>query len=141
MPKIERPKIVSGGGKIVSGGGISSNKLVRVGVRTGPANTNKISPRGVSQLGYATGSMMKGPGSFSSKNSALPINAGVASQVPSGNAVAASTVCGVGGSRTVYKTGTQMLHGKVAGPAPIQGREILGAFGPETSNRGSLVRK
>jgi hypothetical protein len=127
--------------KKLSGGGITSNKLVRPGVRTGPASTNKIDPRGVSQYGYSTGSLMTGPGGFTSKNSALPVNAGTAPQVPMGNAVAASTVCGVGGSRTVMRSGSQSLHGTASGPAPVQGRDIFAQFPPETSSQASLVRR
>ena len=126
----------------LSGGGITSNKLVRPGVRSGPPSTNKIDPRGVSQYGYATGSKMKEPGSFTTENSALPVNQGTGAQVPMGNAVA--LIVGGGGpgtGRTLYRTGTQAVHGPVAGPAPVRGREILGAFGPETMSRDSLVRK
>jgi hypothetical protein len=39
-----------------------------------------------------------------------------------GNEVAANTVCGVGGSRTIYATGTQTTHGSVAGTPKPQGR-------------------
>jgi hypothetical protein len=121
--------------KIISGGGITGNKVKSVGVKAGPPRTNVISPRGVSQLGYSTGSMMNGPASFTSKNSAFPMKAGTASQVPSGNAVAASTVCGVGGSRTIYKSGTQQVHGPVVqGQSPGR-RDILSEFGPESRGR------
>jgi hypothetical protein len=40
---------------------------------------------------------------------------------------------GVGGGRTIYKTGTQDQHGNVAGSSKPSGRDILGAFGPESS--------
>jgi hypothetical protein len=141
MPKIERPKIISGGGKIVSGGGISSNKLVRVGVKSGPASTNKISPRGVSQYGYATGSMLTREGSFTTKNSALPVNAGTMKQVPLGNQLSTNVGKGApGAGRTVMAHGTQALHGPVHGPAPIQGRDILSEYGRD-ANPSSLVRK
>jgi hypothetical protein len=133
------PKPVSG--KPVSGGGINSNKLVRVGVKTGPPSSNIKSPRGVSQYGYSPGSTLRREGSFTTQSSALPVNAGTMPQVKMGNAVAASTKAGPGGSRQVLRSGGQGLHGPVHGPAPVQGRDILGAFGPETSNRGSLVRK
>ena len=109
----------------LSGGGITSNKLVRPGVRSGPPSTNKISPRGVSQYGYATGSKMKEPGSFTTENSALPVNQGTGAQVPMGNAVALNVKGGGPGTgRTLYRSGSQAVHGPVAGPAPAQGREI-----------------
>ena len=43
----------------ITGGGIQSRIVKKVGVRTGPASSNKISPRGASQYGYATGSRLK----------------------------------------------------------------------------------
>jgi len=119
-----------------SGGGYTSNQVVRPGVRSGPPNTNLISPRGVSQYGYAPGSTLKKDGSYTTQNSALPVNQGTARQVPSGNAVAASTVAGPGGSRTVYRSGTQATHGPAAGPAPVQGRDIFREF-PASQSQGN----
>jgi hypothetical protein len=125
----------------LTGGGIQSNKLVRPNVRTGPASTNKIDPRGVSQYGYATGSTLRQAGSFTGKNSALPVNAGTASQVPMGNAVALNVgKGGPGTGRAVYRSGYQALHGKPVG-APVQGREILGSYGPETSGASTVRRR
>jgi hypothetical protein len=123
----------------MSGGGLTSNKLVRPGVKAGPANTNVISPRGVSEYGYATPGKMR-QGAHSGQNTAQPVKTGTASQVPSGNAVAAATVAGPGGSRTVYRAGVQGTHGPVAGPAPVQGREILSEYGPEVTD-GSAMRR
>jgi hypothetical protein len=121
----------------LSGGGITSNKLVREGVRSGPPNTNIISPRGVSQYGYATGGMMKGSGSFTGRNSALDVNEGTASQPRSGNDVAASTVAGPGGSRTVYRAGSQSATPAVQ--MPQGGKDILSEFGREPTDPGPLV--
>jgi hypothetical protein len=95
----------------LSGGGITSNKLKSVGVRTGPASTNKIDPRGVSQLGYSTGSLMTGPGGFTSKNSAIPVHAGTAPQVELGNKVAGNVKGGgPGAGRVVMRSGSQGQH-------------------------------
>ena len=74
--------------KAKSGGGITSNKLVRVGVRAGPPSTNVVSPRGVSQLGYATGSRMNKTGSYTTENAALPVIQGTKPQVELGNKLA-----------------------------------------------------
>jgi hypothetical protein len=52
-----------------------------------------------------------------------------------GNSVAASTVCGPGGSRSVMPSGGQGQHGPVAGKPAPQGRDILGSFGPESKPR------
>jgi hypothetical protein len=126
----------------LSGGGINSRVVKRVGVRTGPASTNKISPRGVSQYGYATGSTLTREHSFTTKNSALPVNQGTMKQVPLGNAVALNVKGGGPGTgRTTYRTGYQGQHG-----APVQGstptpKDTLAEYGPETSSRGSLVRR
>jgi hypothetical protein len=49
-----------------------------------------------------------------------------------GNEVAATTVCGPGGSRQVLRSSTQGTHGPVAGTPKPQGREILGEFGRES---------
>jgi hypothetical protein len=107
----------------------------KVGVRSGPASTNKVSPAGTSQLGYATGDKLKKEGSHTGINSAVPVFQGSASQVPSGNAVAASTVAGPGGSRTVYKSGYQMQHGPSAGRPKEPDRHILSEYGPDVPGR------
>ena len=126
--------------KKLSGGGIQSNKLVRPGVRTGPPSTNKISPRGVSQYGYSAGSKLARAGSFTTENSSLPVNAGAMPQVRLGNDVARNVGAGGPGTgRTVYRSGYQAMHGQPVG-SPVQGREILGQYGAETSG-ASLVRK
>jgi hypothetical protein len=127
--------------KIISGGGLTSNKLVRPGVRTGPPSTNKIDPRGVSQYGYSTGSKLARAGSFTTENSALPVNAGTASQVPMGNAVALNVgKGGPGTGRTTYRSGYQAMHGQPVG-SPVRGREILGQYGPETSGASTVRRR
>jgi hypothetical protein len=128
--------------KKLSGGGLTSNKLVRPGVRTGPASTNKISPRGVSQYGYATGAEIEWAGSHGTRNTALPVNEGTMKQVPLGNQVALNVKGGGPGTgRTVMRTGSQSLHGPVAGPAPIQGRSIFDQFPPEVTDKSPLVHK
>jgi hypothetical protein len=76
-------------GKARSGGGLTSNKLVRPSVKAGPPRSNKVSIAATDALGqqlaYKRPNLIKGT---------MP-------QVPMGNAVAAQTVCGPGGSRTV----------------------------------------
>jgi hypothetical protein len=105
--------------------GIQSNKLKEVGVKVGPPRTNIVSPEAVSELGMRTA--FKKPDLYK----------GTAPQVRSGNDVAASTVCGPGGSRTVYERGISGVHGK-ASPGegkigPNAGRDILSEYGPEKS--------
>ena len=112
-------------GKARSGGGIRSNKVRQIGNRVGPPRTNVISPQAVTELGMATNWPRQ------------PLVKGTAPQVRSGNDVAATTVCGPGGSRTIYKSGYQDLHGKVSqGEGKIggnAGKDILSEFGPERS--------
>jgi hypothetical protein len=84
--------------KAKSGGGISSNKLVNPGVKSGSPTANKINPGGAAQLGSST---IQNP---------TPLVKGTMNQVPLGNAVAPSTVCGPGGSRSVSKPGSQGTH-------------------------------
>jgi hypothetical protein len=130
--------------RVTSGGGLTSNKLVRPGVKPGPASTNKISPRGVSQFGYATGAEIERAGSYGTRNTALPVNAGTMSQVPLGNAVALNVKGGgPGAGREVHRSGSQSLHGApVHGSTPPgQPRDILSAFGPEPTDRSPLVER
>ena len=111
-------------GKARSGGGLTVNKLRQVGVKAGPARTDVVSVEAVSGLGTRT---------------AFPkpdLIKRTAPQVRSGNDVAASTVCGPGGSRTIYRTGFQALSGKVSqgegerkGKADRGPRAILGEPG------------
>jgi hypothetical protein len=95
----------------ISGGGITSNKLVRPGVKAGGPNTNKVNERGVFQLGTMQGDALRPSGGHTGQSTALPLMKGTASQVPSGNQVAAQTVAGPGGSRTVMRSGSQGVHG------------------------------
>jgi hypothetical protein len=89
-------------GKARSGGGITSNQLRRVCVKAGPPHTNKVSVAATDALGqqlaYKRPDLIKGT---------MP-------KVPMGNAVAAQTVCGPGGSRTIYKSGYQSSTGPVS---------------------------
>ena len=73
--------------KIKSGGGLTSNKLVNVGVKAGPARTNIVSPASADQLGQ----------SVAFKRDPLPI--GTAAQVPMGNEVALNVKGGGPGQR------------------------------------------
>jgi hypothetical protein len=123
--------------KKISGGGITSNKLVRPGVKAGPANTNVVSPRGVSQYGYATGSRISRTGSYTTENTSLPVIERKAGESVLGHVKALDVgKGGPGTGRTIYKSGYQSLHG-----APVQGstptpRDTLAEFGPEISGRG-----
>ena len=125
----------------LSGGGIGMNKNVREGVKGGSRTTRPVNVAGLSQLGTSIGSKLRGPERYTTQNSAKTFfESAKQAATPMGNTVAAQTVCGVGGSRTVYRTGTQQMHG-----APVQGstpapRDILSEFGGE-SNPASAVKR
>jgi hypothetical protein len=115
-----------------SGGGINSTVVRSVGVRTGPASTNKVSPAGVAQYGRAMGDQIRPGGGHTGKNSAEPVFQGTMPKVMLGNAKA--TDVGKGGpgtGRTVMRSGSQSQHGPVAGSPKPQGRDILGGYGPD----------
>ena len=88
--------------KAKSGGGITSNKFVNVGVKAGPPRTNVVSPTSASQLGQ----------SVNFKRDPLPIGTGA--QVPLGNALATNVGAGgPGKGRDVHACGSQGIHGPV----------------------------
>jgi hypothetical protein len=93
-----------GNAKVSAGGGARLNKLKRIGVNYGPSSTNKVSPSAADQLGQH----------LTAPKQAQPLYTGIGLQPDSGNMLAAKTDCRPGGSRTVYKTGYQSLHGPVA---------------------------
>ena len=125
----------------LTGGGPDMNKNVGVGVRGGSRTTQAVSVAGLSQLGTAQGGRIKGSGSYSGVNSARNVFEGnKQAATPMGNAVAASTKAGPGGSRTVYRSRTNAVHGPTVG-APVQGRAIWPEYPPETTSRSSLVHK
>jgi hypothetical protein len=119
--------------KPVSGGGIRSSVVKNVGVRTGSRSADKLSPAGVSQLGYAPGDRPRPGGGHTGQSTALPVFVGAKPQAAMlGNAKALDIGReGPGTGRTVMRSGSQAQHGPVAGPGPVQGRDILGGFGPE----------
>jgi hypothetical protein len=128
--------------KKISGGGIQSSKLVKVGVKTGPATTNVVNPRGVSQLGYSTGSEIARTGSYTTKNTSLPVFERKAGEQQLGNAKALDVGAGgVGTGRTIYKSGYQSLYGQVVQGSSPGRRDILSEFGEEVTDKATLVRK
>jgi len=108
--------------KIKSGGGITSNKFVQPGIRTGSPNRG-TSPGAADQIGQATAfrreEVDRGrayPGTVLGNEAALRVGKGAP-----------------GADRTIHKSGSQSLHGEVnRGEAGIVGgadrgnRAILG---------------
>jgi hypothetical protein len=95
-----------------AGGGINSRVNKSVSVRTG-APARGISPGATSQFGSSVGNhatdRAKSTGYRGERYLEGKTPAGGAVRL--GNEVAASTVCGVGGSRTVMRSGGQGQHG------------------------------
>jgi hypothetical protein len=108
----------------LSGGGLTSNKLVRPGVKSGPASTNVVNPRGVSQYGHATPGKMR-QGAHTGDNTAEKVFERKAAEPPMGNAVSLNVgKGGPGTGRTVHYSGTQQQHGPSAGQREPFGRDI-----------------
>jgi hypothetical protein len=103
-------------------GGAGSKNVVRPPVRTGQKATG-INPGGVSQLGEAVGNH----GTGDRQHSTYRGDPWFDGKVPAGgnqklgNQVAASTVCGPGGSRTVMRSGAQGQHGPANPGMPTSG--------------------
>jgi hypothetical protein len=112
-------------------GGIASRQVVKKPVKTGVGNRG-VSVGAVGQLGHKQGSHTT-EGKETSYRGAGPIHQGPALRpAEMGNALAAKTVCGPGGSRTIYASGSQGQTGSGGAEKP-SGRDILGSFGPESS--------
>jgi hypothetical protein len=130
--------------KAVSGGGINSRVVKQVDIKSGSPSLTAYSPRGVSQIGASQGSMLSKAGSFTSRNSAVPLSEGQKRDFVSlGNSLTNNIGAGGPGSgRVLYgQGGTQSVHGPVAqGSAPGQ-RDILSEFGREVTDKNTLVRK
>ena len=110
-----------------AGGGINSNKVVhRPHGKTEPV-ANKYRPQGVSQYGQMQGShVTRGQES----NYRGEPKRGGRGYEPPGMISDPVKAVGVGGGRTIYKTGSQALTGS-GGPAKPSGRDILSSYGPD----------
>jgi hypothetical protein len=126
--------------KIKSGGGITSNKLKNVKLNLGSPN-RIVNPAGASQIGAMMGNHADTVGRTGG-NPATPLHGGPAYNPPPrmGNEVAQSTVAGVGGSRTVMRSGSQGTHGPVAPGSSPGRRDILSEFGPDQLGKGRSRR-
>ena len=120
------------------GGGYHSRQHVEKSVKTG-SGSRSTNPGGVGQLGQMQGShVTRGE---DSPYRGDPLHSGRSFQpTPFGNEVAATTVCGVGGSHTIYSAGSQSGssgHGQPAAGNPRpQARDILGPSPESRSNPG-----
>jgi hypothetical protein len=119
--------------KSKAGGGINSRVNVRPPSRMGsPARVQNV--KGVSQVGQALGNHATDSTRIMKGVAVTTVGAPIGG-TKLGNEVAASTVFGPGGSRSVMATGSQQQHGMPEGRAAPQGRDILSDFGPEKGGR------
>jgi hypothetical protein len=101
--------------KARSGGGITMNKNTRTSVRSGPASTNKINPKGAAQIGAAL-----------DPKAVERVKAGTAPAVPLGNQLATNVgKGGPGTGRTVMRAGSQGMHGAPATGNPPPTGELF----------------
>ena len=94
--------------KSKAGGGANSRQVRKVGVKAGPASTNKMSPCAVNQLGNHLGNA----------KAIEPIYQGTMPQVPLGNSVALNSKSAPGQGRTILARGTQDQRGTNGSPRP-----------------------
>lgn len=117
--------------KAKSGGGPASKQNRNVGVRNGAPNKG-VMPGWPAQQGIMQGSHATEQGKVGSPGP-IKHNTGHAMQTPKyGNEIATRGL-GVGGGRTVYKSGSQ--QGLKPITAPAQRGDILKGFGPEVGGR------
>ena len=90
--------------------GIKSRNLVHPNYRTG-SGANRVQKAGVAQLGQHVGDHATGRGATGYTGERLTSNAPTFDPVRYGNAVAASTECKPGGSRTIHPAGSQCRTG------------------------------
>jgi hypothetical protein len=132
-PETGEPEMKSGNRKL--GGGIGSAVNREVGIRKG-APRREISPRGVSQIGGSLGNHATDkPGEL--RRAVEPVVTGKRGiSVPLGNEVAKNVGAGGPGAGRVLhgQSGSQGVHGPVAGQVRPQGRDILNDFGNDRAN-------
>jgi hypothetical protein len=117
------------------GGGPGSKVVVNKPIKYGtPARG--VSPAGVNQLGTQRSN-------HATENSAIlrkdvtPVYGGTPAPTNSNQELGnqnATRGIGVGGGRTVQRSGSQAQHGPVAGSPKPAGRDILSSYGPDSPN-------
>jgi hypothetical protein len=107
------------------GGGIKSRVNVEPGYRHGQQKKRAM-PAGVAQLGQRQGNHFTD--GRRSDYEGVPVFSGQGYPSELGNKRAVETPCGVGGGRTIYKTGTQQTYGAVERGNPPAAGEIFPGF-------------
>ena len=111
-----------------AGGGYGSKQHVTKHVRTG-APRERVRPSGVAQIGQRQGDHITDHGA-TGYGGINPFGAGKGyPSEPLGNEVAAKTVCGPGGSRTIHARGSQGVQGAPAQGNPMPKGELFPGWG------------
>ena len=111
MAKSKQPS-TAGNRTARSGGGVTSNKLRQVPVKTGNSKINVGNPSGVQRIGQFIGNHTTDDGDFKAKHE--PLYSGQKRDVDLGNYCAlrvTGSKAGPGADRTVYRSGAQGQHG------------------------------
>lgn len=111
-----------------SGGGYGNRKVVHSRAPKTEPRPRAINPSAVHQIGNMLGDHLTDKSSTGYRGEQLVRGKGYSGPVGPTNNVAA---CGVGGGRTVSKSGSQGMTGSGGAPKPA-GRDILGEYGPES---------
>ena len=110
-----------------SGGGYGSRPVRHVTAPKAEPRARGINPSAVAQLGEHVGDHITNKSGTGYRGEPLVRGSGYSPPVGPTDNVAA---CGVGGGRTVMKTGSQQQYGSGGAPKPA-GRDILSSFGPD----------
>jgi hypothetical protein len=116
-----------------SGGGPKSKNITEPRVRTG-SGSKGTRAAGTAQIGLMYGDHVTHRGDSTGYTGEKLHNDRNFQPVKFGNEVALNVgTGGCGTGRTIYKTGTQDMHGSAnPGNAPAKGKDILSSFGPES---------
>jgi hypothetical protein len=110
---------------IGSGGGLGSKNVVNPPVKTGSGSAS-TRPAGVAQIGNSWGNHTTNKGESNYSGERLHNPERNFQPTKFGNEIAANTTCGPGGSRTIYKTGSQDQYGTNPGdPRPNPRHDAL----------------
>ena len=103
-------------------GGLKSRQVTERNVRVG-SGAKSVSRAWTSQIGQSMGNHITERGeTMRDVRARGPYNGPGMNPTKYGNEIAATTVCGVGGSRVVHKTGQQRMYGAVNSGSPTPKR-------------------
>jgi hypothetical protein len=104
-------------------GGIGSNKVTHKFVPKVEPLSKRVNPAAADQLGRSLGNQAMEPGGKMLKGAGQPVYGGPGYSTPKGPTP--QTKAGPGSGRTIHHSGSQGIHGGVAGQKAPQAREII----------------